>query len=164
MIKREYFTLGRTRRLIMLGVIGLTLGFIFAQSMKGVEVSASDSEEVTDILARIFSEDGLVGAFVLRNVRKLAHFFEYGVLGIECAVYVLLFSENKGIGALRAAIFAVMAALIDETIQIFSGRGPMIADVWLDVFGFVTLGGCAVLAWLLINKVRGRKIRLKESE
>ena len=164
MINREYFTPRRTRRLVMLGVIGLTLGFIFAQSMKGGEASTSDSDAVTNILSMVFSEDGLIGAFVLRNVRKLAHFFEYGVLGIECAVYVLSFSERKVVGGFRATVFAVMAALIDETIQIFSGRGPMIADVWLDVLGFVTLGGCAVLAWLIVSSVRGRKIRPKESE
>lgn len=36
---------------------------------------------------------------------------------------------------LTSVRFAFYIAFIDETIQIFSGRGPQIADVWLDVFG-----------------------------
>lgn len=36
---------------------------------------------------------------------------------------------------LTAVRFAFYIAFIDETIQIFSGRGPQIADVWLDVLG-----------------------------
>ena len=36
---------------------------------------------------------------------------------------------------LTSVRYAFYIAFIDETIQIFSGRGPQIADVWLDVFG-----------------------------
>lgn len=36
---------------------------------------------------------------------------------------------------LTSVRYAFYIAFIDETIQIFSGRGPQITDVWLDVFG-----------------------------
>ena len=38
-------------------------------------------------------------------------------------------------------------AFLDETIQIFSGRGPDIKDVWLDTFG-------AAAGILLVSAVR----------
>ena len=164
MIAGANFTPYKKWRMAVLAVIGLTLSFIFLQSAKSVAESSSDSAAVTDFLSRIFSEDGLLGAFILGNVRKLAHFFEYGVLGVECAVYVLLLLESRGRGFAASVVFSVMAALLDETIQIFSGRGPMIADVWLDVLGFVTLGGFAAAVWLATECIRGGKIRLKESE
>ena len=55
----------------------------------------------------------------------------------------------RGGGAVRvicACLLGLLAAFLDETLQIFSGRGSMVADVWLDfaggVFGVavITLG------------------------
>ena len=54
--------------------------------------------------------------------------------------------------------FLTLAALTDETIQIFTGRGPQVQDVWLDVAGG-TAGLLAMLAlvWLLRCLFRPRK-------
>jgi VanZ family protein len=40
-------------------------------------------------------------------------------------------------------------AFIDETIQIFSGRGPAILDVWIDTLGFITLSFAVYLVFFL---------------
>ena len=109
-------------------------------------------------------------------VRKTAHFVEFAVLGglfglvtgagaktgepgagsERCGVRgggaVRDESERCGVrggGAVRAicaCLLGLLAAFLDETLQIFSGRGSMVADVWLDfaggVFGVaaITLG------------------------
>ena len=56
-----------------------------------------------------------------------------------------------------AAAFGVLlrcnfCAFLDETIQIFSGRGPDIKDVWLDTFG----SAAGILITLLILSLRNR--------
>ena len=48
--------------------------------------------------------------------------------------------------------FLMAAALTDETIQIFTGRGPQIQDVWLDFAGGFT-GLLVMLAlWALLRR------------
>ena len=50
---------------------------------------------------------------------------------------------------LPVAVTGLVAAFLDETIQIFSGRGSDIRDVWIDLIG-IALGmviGCGSL-WL----------------
>ena len=38
-------------------------------------------------------------------------------------------------GVVNCLFFLLLAALTDETIQIFTGRGPQVQDVWLDFAG-----------------------------
>ena len=156
MIAGANFTPYKKWRMAVLAVIGLTLSFIFLQSAKSVAESSSDSAAVTDFLSRIFSEDGLLGAFILGNVRKLAHFFEYGVLGVECAVYVLLLTRSRGKGIAASVVFSVMAALLDETIQIFSGRMYSIVDVWLDFAGYAAFTVLLTLTYIIIRLIKKR--------
>lgn len=42
---------------------------------------------------------------------------------------------NYALFILHSAFFCILTAFIDETIQIFSGRGASIKDVWIDTFG-----------------------------
>ena len=51
---------------------------------------------------------------------------------------------------LTSVRYAFYIAFIDETIQIFSGRGPQIADVWLDVFG--AFCGTVIISLLSVCK------------
>ena len=57
-----------------------------------------------------------------------------------------------------AVISVQFIAFLDETVQIFSGRGPEISDVWIDIFGFLTLFaitlGAAFAARVIMNKLR----------
>lgn len=51
---------------------------------------------------------------------------------------------------LTSVRYAFYIAFIDETIQIFSGRGPQIADVWLDVSG--AFCGTVIISLLSVCK------------
>ena len=80
-------------------------------------------------------------------VRKLAHFCEFFILGIELQLFFSLLNSRKS-AFLLALSHGLFTALVDETIQIFSGRGPMIQDVWLDFSG-VTVGSLIALAVMM---------------
>ena len=78
-------------------------------------------------------------------IRKAAHFTEYAVLG------ALLFgAADTRRGLWFPPCFGVLAALADETVQLFAaGRSGQISDVWLDLAGFlagwIVVGGIAYL-------------------
>ena len=140
-----------------------------AESLRVVELLKS-------LVSRVCGLLGIGGAMEVvwitdHLVRKTAHFVEFAVLG---GLFGLVTgagaktgepdagsercgesdagSERCGVrggGAVRAicaCLLGLLAAFLDETLQIFSGRGSMVADVWLDfaggVFGVavITLG------------------------
>ncbi|MDD4080839.1 MAG: VanZ family protein [Eubacteriales bacterium] len=67
-------------------------------------------------------------------LRKLAHFTEYLLLGVLMGLAIKQLGWRKRL-ALAALALALPVAVIDETIQFFSGRGPSIVDVWIDMAG-----------------------------
>ena len=82
-------------------------------------------------------------------VRKAAHFSEFACLGgLSCGLLAAIRAVK------RHPFFHVWAggffvAAIDETIQIFTGRGSQLQDVWLDFAGF----SAGLLAVLVVRAV-----------
>ena len=126
-------------RYALIALILFSLFFIFYQSILPPEKSTEESETVGGILEEIFPPDTEAGKFVLTNIRKIAHFTEFFVLGVWTSLYGVFFIKRRTVCALSFPM-ALFVAFLDETIQIFSGRGPMIFDVWIDFFGFLTSG------------------------
>ena len=54
-------------------------------------------------------------------------------------------TKSGVVRAVCACLLGLLAAFLDETLQLFSGRGSMVADVWLDFAG-VVCGVAAVAA------------------
>ena len=82
-------------------------------------------------------------------LRKLAHFGEFALLGLELALYVLL-NWGRTLGAfITVAMFSFAAAAVDETIQLFSGRACQFSDVLLDFSGSI----CAILGIWFISLI-----------
>ena len=127
------------KRKILLTVLSLllvcNLAFIWGNSL----VSRSDSHDLSVI------------------VRKMAHFTEFACLGgLSCGLLATARTVKLH------PFFHVWAggffvAAIDETIQIFTGRGSQLQDVWLDFAGF----SAGLLAVLL---VRALVLRSKPEE
>ena len=130
----------------LLGVLlVLTLCFIWGNSLLSRENSAAFSGKVVELLTPIFSSLSMEGPDE-HVIRKLAHFTEYAILGLELAA---LFFINRGrslksIG--YSALCALAAGSADETIQLFSGRAAMLKDILLDFSGALT---GILLLWLL---------------
>ncbi len=132
-------------QIVLLSLIICTLLFIFSQSILPAEQSAEASDGFSGFLELIISSDTPFGSFIHTNIRKIAHFAEFFMLGFFVSLYVSLFLPEID-SELRArvrfiiysAVAAPIVALLDETIQVFSARGPQITDVWIDTWGYIT--------------------------
>ena len=94
-----------------------------------------------------------------KNLRKIGHFVEFAILGTEVALFVLFFARKLRYG-IFSLIFSPLVALFDETIQIFSNRGPSITDVWIDTAGFISFGALVYLLYFTViftKKKLGKK-------
>ena len=135
------------KRKVLLALIILTLCFIWGQSLVPGEASSQESgavlERVAPILEVIFGKGNVTDHLV----RKLAHVIEYAMLGIE---FTLLFNgQDKWVRTVICHCF--LTGFLDETIQLFNGRGSFVSDVWLDASGSA-LGMAIVLAVIALKR------------
>lgn len=132
-------------QLALLLLIGLTLAFIWSRSMKSKAESRAESAAVMELVRpflEIFVGKGKVTEHL---VRKLAHFGEYGLLGVETTACLFLWREERR-RWLLLILFGFSVASMDEIIQFFVGRGNQFSDVMLDLFGFICgVGGLCLL-------------------
>lgn len=129
----------RTKRLLFALLPALTLAFIFIQSLLPPAVSGEESGRVAAFLASIFGETTPLGRFLITYVRKIAHFTEYGVLGLEAVYFLRAWHARVPLSLRRTApLWGLAVGFLDETLQCFSSRGPSITDVWLDGAGYIT--------------------------
>lgn len=129
----------------------LIICFIWGNSMINAEVSGAISHFIADILG---GEGGSTaeGHFLLR---KAAHFSEYAALGVATLLFYGTLTADRTKKYLSAALTGVSVPLVDETIQIFSGRGSALTDVWIDISGF-TFGTVLISLILFILLRRGK--------
>ena len=139
-------------------VIAATLAFIWIHSCMGQEESSEESGFFFEVLCPILEIVAGKGNVTELFIRKLAHFTEFFGLGLELMLFMrlVLIQSPKIIRFISAWIFGTLCALIDETIQIFSGRGPMVQDVWLDSAGCFC-GVLVMMCGILIVEKRSRK-------
>lgn len=151
---------------ITLGVIMLlTLVFIFSHSLMPPEASQAESDTVGGVVSSIFSTDTAFGAFLQTNISNIAHFCEYGVLGAEISLAILLWGKRKIQMSLFSPLLAVAIAFADETVQLFSGRTASLQDMWIDVFGFCTVYVIVAIGFLTLRFFRkGRKKKSRSEQ
>ncbi|MQN02169.1 MAG: VanZ family protein [Lachnospiraceae bacterium] len=142
------------KKKILTVLIVLTLAFIWGHSMVPKTYSAEESGRFLKLLKpflSLFLDPKVVTDHL---IRKMAHFTEYMALGMEIRGLIGIKSKeglNVPVGIfhtslIQATKYVFFAAFLDETIQIFSHRGSMISDVWLDTCG----GFCGALIITLI--------------
>lgn len=137
-------------RFILIALIIATLIFIFSNSLKSKEVSSLDSQKVGGIVSLIFPPDTPLGAFIAENIRKIAHFLEFGLLGFFTALYVSFYTRRRLLFGFMSLSFGLFAGLVDESLQYISLRGPSILDVWIDFGGFSAF---ALATYLLLTLI-----------
>ncbi len=140
-------TTGGRRRKTLIVCIAISLWFIWLHSMIPREQSHAESsfvlQAVNSVIGRIF------GFTITEHiVRKAAHFTEYAVLGSELTLLALW--DQKRWKALFVFGAGLLTACLDETIQLFSGRGSQVSDVVLDVSGVMV----ACVAVFTVNCLR----------
>lgn len=119
-------------------LMAATVIFIFVNSMLPPEKSQEQSDGIKDVIIEVLPDGSKAESFVEQYIRKVAHFTEYGLLGIELAVYLIFFEGRRRWLMALAPVLPFFVGFIDESVQIASGRGPSIEDVWIDIGGFAT--------------------------
>lgn len=136
---------------------------IFLLSAEGREDSGDRSGRIAEwALDRMYPDfdaypeekQGAIRENVHHAVRKLAHFSEFGLLGVLSALW--LFHMDSRRLALKqwakggiSAVFCLLYAVSDEVHQIFTGRGPAVTDVLIDTWGALTgIGALLLILWL----------------
>ena len=125
------------RKKFLIAIFILTLAVIWGHSMMPGDVSSQESLAITRLIKPLLGFYKGSEEFLDLIIRKLAHFTEYAILGAELNVLL----RERAYRYPKAIAVAALTAFLDETIQIFSNRGPAIADVWIDTAGaaFATL-------------------------
>ena len=118
--------------------------FIFVQSVLPKSVSSDESGWLLEhVLNPIAKRLGL-RPFSNQTVRKIAHVIEFLVLsGLLVFCFCGRIAVSGGV--------SFLTAFLDESIQLLSGRGAQITDVWIDLIG-VAVG--TALGFLIL-KARG---------
>lgn len=146
------------RRALVLSIVIFTL-FIWVQSMIPATVSSSASQAVTQVLVpnvdTMTREDYVQPTwwskyFTLPNhplgptffIRKGAHLAEFAVLGM------LWYACGKVYRRRWIWLLGLPTGIIDECLQLLSHRGALVADVVIDVAGYLL--GCGVMALILL--------------
>lgn len=140
--------------------LGLAILWIWGQSLLPESASAEESGWVMTHLVNPVAEF-LFGSKLSHNtVRKLAHVAEFTALGLLLYPVARLIKPKFSLLIALGAGF--LTAFLDETLQIVSSRGPMIADVWIDLIGVALGTGLCFLGYLISDRRkkqsdRGRK-------
>ena len=148
------------RKVIILYVIlGVLLLFIWGNSMLPVAQSAAESRTIGKIITPFLELFVGQGNVTDHLVRKLAHFCEFGALGLTLGL-ILLTKRQRNSFHISYMIFCGLAvAVADESIQLISaGRGAQIQDVLLDTAGvFFGLFVVVVLFYLIRKDDKSKK-------
>ena len=147
----------------------VTVLFIWGHSLVPLTSSAEESMSVMQVLQAVLDFFQIPVTLTDIFVRKLAHFAEHGAAGLLLGLYIyprVLAAQDirtkLELGVLPLVI-GFFIGFIDETIQVFSGRGAMIQDVWLDFAG-VCCGAAAAFAIRLVIARRSGKAGNVKSE
>lgn len=150
----------RKKKALLVYII-FVLCFIWGQSVLPGDQSSGESMFVLEKLIHPL-ERVLFGRTVSTEwqVRKAAHVFEYTMLALGLGGYLYLRESPRipGKERFRRAFFrslscGLAAALADETVQLFSGRGSMVSDIWIDGAGVLA----GTLLSLLVIRLRQKR-------
>jgi len=153
------FEVRRTACIAIALLIVLTLCFIFGNSLQSRDDSAEQSGRIVKLLKPILDpNDRLTYDEFHKIVRKTAHFVEYAALGFECALLAFFVNSKLRLcGALYSAGGCLLAADIDEYIQLLVDRGSAVADVLLDFCGAVCGIAAGFAAVYIVLRIKNKK-------
>lgn len=151
----------RQHWLIFYGILSAAvMAFIFTHSMLSKEDSSQQSAIWFALLKPILDPTNRYPDELLHNfVRKMAHFAEFGALGVCVGGFTTNLGWLHGKRYISLPMLITLAtAVCDEFLQYFFERGSMVTDVVLDYSGALT-GLLAVAAFVWIQaRLSVRKI------
>ena len=130
----------------------IAIAFIWGNSLLSKDASGALSSAVETWLLRFFRLEKLPF-----DVRKLAHLCEYAALGALSGATFAFAQNHSASRLLNHALLGLLAAVIDESIQVLSGRGPLVTDIWIDAAGYWVGLLAALLLWRLLRRLRPKR-------
>ena len=122
----------------------LNLALIWGKSLLSGAESGQMSGGIMEFFVELLRIPADFSDTVHLIIRKLAHLTEFACLAALISWNLGMVKEKRVHQILLAVLLAMAAALVDETIQLFTpDRGPSLVDVWIDTLGAV-LGMTAV--------------------
>ncbi len=124
----------------------------------------SANEEKDAVTDNEVKEPSKFATYFMQNIRKIAHFTEHGIFGLE--VFFLAFAIEKLLGKRKKILplnpitiliclnTGMLVAFIDESIQLLSGRTASIRDIWLDLSGFASFAALCFIITLIVRSIR----------
>lgn len=145
-------------------LILLTLLFIWSNSLRDASASDAQSGSLKAWLASVLDVEQEPFRFLYNNLRKVAHFAEFALLGAEAALWLWLRFGALGCRFFRGLSFCALSACVDEGLQLLSpGRAAAAGDVLLDtggaLFGMLCLWAAVLFLGLLRERRAGRSRR-----
>ncbi len=135
----------RKRMILCICLLICCLAFIWGNSMTNGTDSGNLSGHIMQWINTFLRLDEAGADLLHRLIRKGAHFTEFACLGLLLTWLFGMMGEKKGHLFCMPLLFGMMAACVDETIQVFTpDRGPSPIDIWIDTCG-VAAGITALL-------------------
>lgn len=135
-------------------LICLTLFFIFANSLQSRGESQELSRGLLDKISELLAVVGIeIDSQNDHWLRKLAHFSEFGLLGLELSLFAWSLGKRGVQPIVNCASFALASAVADESLQLISARGSQVQDILLDLSGSL----CGIALGVLLTEALSRK-------
>ena len=150
----------KKRMILCTALLIAVLAFIWGNSLTNGEDSGNLSGSIMEWINAFLRLDELGAERLHHLIRKMAHFTEFACLGLLLTWRFGMMGEKKGHLFCMPLLFGMMAACVDETIQVFvPDRGPSPVDIWID-----TCGVAAGIVILLAGHLYVRKKRTMNLE
>lgn len=136
----------------------LIVAFIFSNSIPSIPESRETSLSIAALLRPLLDPHHRMDDAVFHNlIRKLAHFTEFGALGVSLTALSAQFERKKRYMFGTPFGVSVLVAFCDEGLQFFTGRGNSMKDVLIDSTGALCgMLFVAAILWLRsLRKNRG---------
>ena len=152
----------KQRQKLLKILIVLTLVFIWGNSMIPGDLSRAFSVQLTETLGGEVADENDPQYKNVKEIRdgnwylrKGAHFAEFMLLSGELTLFFSLRGEKGREKRLLLACAGMAVPLLDETIQMFTHRSPMVRDIWIDIAGYAT--GCLLVSAALRVRRRAKE-------
>ena len=151
--------MARKIRIVLFAVLSLLIiVFIYSNSVPSIPESRETSLSIAALLRPLLDPHHRMDDAVFHNlIRKLAHFVEFGALGVSLTALSAQFDRKKRYLFGTPMAVSALVALSDEGLQSFTGRGNSMKDVLIDCGGaFCGVLFVAAILWLQhLRKMRG---------
>lgn len=136
--------------------------FIFGNSVLDGQssraVSAKAEQAIENVVGKDIENDPeevrLYGKTFNNFLRKCAHVAEFFTLAV--LAYICAYPLKGAVRPLSLLLMGIGVPILDETLQLFTGRSSLVKDIWIDVAGYAA-GAVLMLAAEAIYRLVRKK-------